>query len=188
MIRRTTRWWVALALVGSVRAQDPPQPPKPEPPKTLHEYELKAAFLFQFAKYAQWPQSAFEDGEAPIVIGVVGADPFGDVLDRTLKDKEVDGRRFRVRRYARAADAKSCHILFVPRSEAPNLDEVLDAVGGSAVLTVGEDAGFARAGGCIGILVKDQKAKLEINVTAVRRNKLVIDTKLLRVSTIVGSE
>jgi hypothetical protein len=181
----------ALAAAQTPAGQDPPKPAeqaKQGTPKTLSEYELKAGFLFQFAKYVEWPATAFADDKAPIVVGIVGQDPFGEYLDRLLKEKVVKGRGFVIQRFAKAADIGQCHILFVPRTEAARLPEIVKAAARWPVLTIGEDAKFARDGGAIGVLVQDEKPKLEVNVDVVRAAELTVDAKLLKAATVLRKE
>ena len=155
------------------------------PQKELSEYELKAGFLYNFAKYVDWPEDAFDNPSAPFVVGIVGRDPFGEALARALRGKQLEGRSFRIERFGTPADIGRCHVLFVPRAEAARTAEVLKAVEGKPVLTVGEDGAFPRAGGMVAVLVKNERAALEINREASERAGLVLDARLLRVATLV---
>ncbi len=187
----TSRWLAGALVLASwplLVARAPCQAPSQDPPKALPEYELKAAFLFQFVKYVQWPKEAFSRADAPVVVGVVGTDPFGELLDRTLRDKVVLGRGFEIRRFAKPQDVRGCHVLFVPHRESPRTTEVLKAVADEPVLTVGEHADFARAGGMIAILIVDEKPKLVVNPDAARQAKLVVDAKLLKAATVVRTD
>jgi hypothetical protein len=150
------------------------------------EYELKAGFLYNFAKYVAWPADAFASPDAPIRIGVVGADPFGSDLERTLRDKTVNARGFEVLRYGNAEDVGSVHILFVPHSERSRLQGILERVKRRPVLTVGEDDAFSRRGGVVAILIERRQPRLQINLRAAAQQGLQIATKLLRIATIVG--
>ena len=90
----------------------------------MPEYVLKAGFLYNFAKYVEWPADAFENKESPISVGVVGKDPFGNLLEKTLKDRQAQDRRFSIVRYAGPAELKPCHILFIPKTEKARAAEV----------------------------------------------------------------
>ncbi|HEY3225550.1 MAG TPA: YfiR family protein [Planctomycetota bacterium] len=156
--------------------------------KKLPEYVVKAGFLYNFAKYVEWPADAFEKREAPIVIGVVGADPFGQDLDKTLKDKTAQDRPFAIQRFRDAAALQRCHILFVPKSEKARMAEILKKLDEWPTLTVGEEEGFAKAGGAVNILIERERPRLEVNPDAAEKAKLTISAKLLKLATIVKSE
>ncbi len=151
----------------------------------LPEYVLKAGFIFNFAKYVEWPAEAFEGPATPIRIGVAGQDPFGGILERTLKDKAVNGRGFTIDRFKEAADIKRCHILFVARADKDRLAAVLERAREPGVLTVGEDRGFAQSGGVVSILIEEGKPKLEVNLEAAQERKVTINAKLLKVAVLV---
>ncbi len=167
-------------LLAQAAAQD-----KPDAPEALPEYVLKAGFLYNFAKYVEWPADAFEKADSPIVIGVVGKDPFGADLDRSLQNKSVRNRGFRILRFAAAADVARCHILFVPRSEQERLAGILEQAGRWPALTVGEHADFTRSGGAAGILIEKEKPRIEVNPDAAEKAGLTINAKLLKAATIV---
>src|SRR6202023_604524 len=110
------------------------------------EYLIKAGFIYNFAKFVEWPSGAFSQADSPIVIGVLGTEPFGNVLDRIVEDKKIGPRGFVVRRYKWGKDLKDlkdCKILFVSASERADIDEILQSVKGLPILTVGETGGFA---------------------------------------------
>jgi len=157
----------------------------PQEPQALPEYVVKAGFLFNFAKYVEWPAEAFEKAETPISIGIVGADPFGDGLEKALKNKTVRNRSFVVLRFPDRSGLQRCHILFIPRTERENLAGILKQVETWPVLTVGEDDGFTRAGGTTNILIEKEKPRLEVNPEAAEKARLTIDPKLLKVAAIV---
>ena len=150
------------------------------------EYEVKAAFLYNFARYIEWPEEAVPDAEDTFVIGVLGEDPFGPILDRIAKSKTVDGRKIAVRRFATVEDYTPCHILFVSSSETDRLATVLARLAESHVLVVGDTPGSARQGVIINFVIEQSKVRLEINPGAAERAGLKISSKLLRLATIVG--
>lgn len=145
------------------------------------EYQVKAAFLYNFAKFVDWPGDAFKSG-GPFVIGVVGDDPFGSDLDDTVSGKSIDDRRIEVKRFKRVSDIQSCHILFVCRSEKSRVDKILDKVSGSRTLTVGDMGQFLQRGGMINFIMEDQKVRFEINADSAQRAGLKISSKLLQLS------
>ncbi|HTF57930.1 MAG TPA: YfiR family protein [Planctomycetota bacterium] len=156
--------------------------------KKLPEYVVKAGFLYNFAKYVEWPVDAFEKAETPISIGVVGADPFGQELDKTLKDKIAQDRTFVIHRFRDVASLQRCHILFIPRTEKARVAEILKKLEEWPTLTVGEEEGFAKAGGAVNILIDKERPRLEVNTDAAEKAKLTISAKLLKLATIVKPE
>jgi hypothetical protein len=159
--------------------------PEPLQDSALPEYVVKAGFLFNFAKYVEWPTDAFEKSDSPISIGIVGADPFGEDLDKALRNKTVKERGFSIRRYSDPNDLKPCHILFIPRTEVGHLPEILKKTDSWPVLTVGEDEAFIKGGGAVNILIDKEKPRLEVNPEAAEKARLTINSKLLKVATIV---
>src|SRR5204862_187135 len=125
-----------------------------------------------FAKYVEWPAGAFENADTPITIGIVGADPFGDNLEKILKNKTAKGRPFAIQRFRDSSGIQRCHILFVPRSEKEHFQEILKQIETWPVLTVGEDEGFSRGGGTTNILIEKEKPRLEVNPDAAEKAKL----------------
>jgi|SRR5688572_3527963 len=179
---------LAGALLFLVVARGAAAPEVQDPPKKMSEYELKAGFLLNFAKYVEWPPGAFEKKETPITLGILGEDPFGATLEKTLKDREAQDRKFEIVRFRDLGEVKRCHILFVPKTEKANVPEILKAVEGWATLTVGESEGFAAAGGLVNILIEKERPRLEINTEAADKAKLTIQAKLLKVATLVKTE
>lgn len=182
------RWALLLVLLSLSGAGGLPAAGAVQDPPDLPEYVLKAGLLYNFAKYVEWPEAAFEKPDSPLVVGIVGADPFGPRIDAAFKDKTVKNRRLEIRRYADAGALERCHLVFVPRSDADRLPALLEKVRDWPVLTVGETEAFPAGGGMVGILVENRKPRLLVNPQAAERARLVIDSKLLRVSTIVKGE
>jgi hypothetical protein len=146
------------------------------------EYEVKAAFLYNFARFVEWPAP---DGAGPFVVTVLGRDPFGSVLDDTLRGKTVDARRILVRRVSRSEDVGQSQILFICDSEKDRLPEILKSLESAPVLTVGEMSDFAERGGVIRFKVEQDRVRLEINVAAAERSRLRISSQLLKLARIV---
>jgi hypothetical protein len=147
------------------------------------EYEVKAAFLYNFARFVEWPDAA--RGEGPFVVTVLGRDPFGSVLDETLRGKTIEERRIVVRRASRPEDAAGSRIVFISDSEEERLPVILKSLGSSPVLTVGEMSAFAEKGGVIRFRVEQDRIRLEINVAAAERSRLRISSQLLKLARIV---
>lgn len=152
------------------------------------EYELKAVFLFNFSQFVDWPQSAFANVQAPLVIGVLGEDPFGAALDEVIAGETVQGRPISVRRFARAEEIDVCHILFINGSARARLVRVLDELRTRPILTVSDAPEFARAGGIIQFLTIDNKVRLQINLDAAKLAQLNISSKLLHPARIVRTD
>lgn len=158
------------------------------PPLVTSEYAVKAAFLYNFAKFVEWPAASFRGSRDPMTLCVLGEDPFGGELDQTVDGKTVMGRPIVVRRFAKPAGLEECRILFVSSSEGPQLDRVLATVGGRAVLTVGEEETFARAGGIISFVVRQNRVRFQIDRAAAARAGLSISSRLLEVAEAVTGE
>lgn len=168
---------VMMIMILNAQAQDS----KPS------EYGVKAAFLYNFAKFVDWPAESFRDDLAPISFCILGEDPFGPVLD-LLKDKMVKGRKITIKRSKNMEDLKGCQILFISASEKGNLKQILNALRDSNVLTVGEIDRFANRGGIVNFIRVDNKIQFEINPEAAQRSKLKISSQLLRLARIVATE
>ncbi|HZS08826.1 MAG TPA: YfiR family protein [Blastocatellia bacterium] len=146
------------------------------------EYDLKAVFLYNFTQFVEWPSKAFPNSSAPIIIGVLGADPFGRSLVETVQGETVRNRRLVVEHYSRVEEIKTCHVLFISQSEAGQLDRILSNLKGRSILTVGETPDFTQRGGVIGFVTEKNKIRLRINLAAARAAELTISSKLLRVA------
>jgi hypothetical protein len=161
---------------------------KEVPSGVTREYDLKAAFLFNFARYVEWPKEAFLSETAPVMIGILGEDPFRRSLDDIVANESVGGRKLVVRRFASIEQLEPCQILFVSASHAKRLDQVLAKLGKKSVLTVGDSEGFTEHAGMIGFEMARNRLKLRINLPVARAAGLTISSQLLRQATIVGSE
>ena len=143
------------------------------------EYEIKAAFLFNFAKFVEWPTTAFAGTNSPIVIGVLGKNVFGDNLQKTIRDRKVNNRSFQFRNFESVADATNCQILFISASEKDDYVNIISALHSASVLTVSEDDGFLKAGGMINFLLEDKNIRFQISDEAAKKARLKISSKLL---------
>jgi len=150
------------------------------------EYQIKAAYIYNFAKFVDWPSKAFPDANSPIVIGVLGEDPFGDALEQAIKDKSVNGRKLQAKRFDGVRDVERCHILFISSSEKMRLSKALERVKGLNVLTVSDIGRFARQGGMIGLTMEHNKIGFEINVDTAKKAGLSISSQLLKLAKVVG--
>ena len=146
------------------------------------EYRLKAAFLYNFAKFVEWPAEASSDEKSAFILGVLGEnDPFGPALE-SIRGKTVRGRTLTIKRFEGLQDLAACHILFIASSEKEQLEGALEFLEGSSVLTVGEMERFAEMGGIINFVVKKNRLRFEINLDAGRRAGLEISSQLLNLA------
>jgi len=153
---------------------------------TAPEYHVKAAFIYKFATYIRWPANATTDGNATFVIGILGDDPFGQILDEVVRGQNVQGRPISVRRLARPDDARACDLLFISSSERGELAEILATLRGTIVLTVSDIDRFAEMGGMIHLLkTGDNHIHFAINKSAIDRAGLKAPSQLLRLARIV---
>jgi hypothetical protein len=151
------------------------------------EYELKAVFLFNFAQFVTWPADAFVDAHAPLVIGVLGENPFGAALEEVVRGETVNGRPIVVQHYRGVEEIRACHILFVSDSERARLPRIVPSLAGRSILTVGDVEDFVRRGGMIRFVAENRRLHLRINLEAARAAHLTLSSKLLRPAEIVGA-
>ena len=149
------------------------------------EYDVKAAFLYQFTMFVEWPSSAFADSSSPFVIGVLGDDPFGHSLDDAVRGKDVSGRRIVIKRFSRLSELQNCQMLYVSTSEGNRVSSVIDKTSGQNTLTVSDIERFAREGGVIELKTTDGRVGFEISTGAAKRSGLKISSKLLRLASSV---
>jgi hypothetical protein len=143
------------------------------------EYQIKAAFIFNFARFVQWPVKADANPASPMVIGILGENPFKDDLERTINSKSVDGHPLTVRQLHSSDEGTNCQIVFISTSEKNSLPQILDRLKDSSVLTVGEMDRFTEAGGMVNFFLEGAKIRFEINNEAANRAGLKISSKLL---------
>jgi hypothetical protein len=167
--------WLLLLVNGLAAAQG----------ASLTEVQIKAGFLFNFTRFVEWPSDAFADASSPIVLGVVGEDPFEDLLTQAAAGKTVNGRRVLLKRFRENQDLRGCNILFVSASEEKHIARILESLRGSSVLTVGETPDFAQIGGIISFFIEANKVRLQINLEAASRARLTISSKVIAVGRLV---
>jgi hypothetical protein len=182
--RRPRRWWVLPVLLLSTSRVLPAQ--SPDLPVLSREYQIKAVFLFNFAQFVDWPPLTFADEKSPLIIGVLGKDPFDGSLDEAVRGEKVNGRPLVIQRYSRAEEIGDCQILFISRSEAGRLGGILERLKGRSVLTVGDVDGFAQLGGIIRFVTEQNKVRFRINLQSAKAANLTISSKLLRPANVVA--
>jgi hypothetical protein len=152
------------------------------------EYTIKAAFLYHFLTYIDWPEGTFVDSKQPFVIGVYQTDPFGAVLDKIASTKNVEGRPIEIRRLSTTDKLMECHIVFLAGTvEAAVQQNVLGMLANSHVLCVGETDDFVEQGGAAQFFVEGNKVRFAFNTDAVHRSNLKVSSKLLSLAKIVST-
>jgi hypothetical protein len=149
------------------------------------EYQVKAAFLFNFAKFVQWPADAFPSGDAPLQICVLGQDPFGREFEQVIIEKTVNGHRIEVAHPDGVPQARACQILFVASSEKQRLADILQGLKGTSVLTVGDSPNFIQTGGVINFVLDHDRVRFEVNLKAAELAHLKLSARLLTVAKLV---
>ncbi|HEV2395313.1 MAG TPA: YfiR family protein [Candidatus Sulfotelmatobacter sp.] len=155
-------------------------------PSNSSEYLIKAGFVYNFAKLTDWPAPAFSQPNSPIVIGIVGdTDPFRGTLDDVLHGKQANGRDFVVKHLRWKDDLRGCNILFISASARPHLSDILHAIHGLPILTMGDTPGFAEQGGIINFVLDDNRVRFDIDVEAAKQANLSISSRVLALARIV---
>jgi hypothetical protein len=149
-------------------------------------YQLKAAFLVNFAQYVEWPADAFPADDSPFVFGVLGDNPFGTAIKDLVADGVVNGRKAMVEEYKSVRDIRRCHILFISDSERSRLPATMRALKGRSILTVSDIPTFGSEGGMIRFVTHD-RVRFRINNAAAQEANLSISSKLLRLADAVES-
>jgi len=150
------------------------------------EYAVKAAFLFNFTKFVEWPEKAFNGPQAPMVIGIIGDDPFGDSLTRIVAGQKAQGRAILIVKYRRGDDLRRSQILFISASERLRNAEILASLQDASVLTVSDIDGFAEAGGTMQFVMQENRVHFVVNLDAATQSKLRVSAKLLALARVIN--
>lgn len=150
------------------------------------EYQVKAAFLYNFAKFVEWPSPAFSGPATPFRFCVLGRDPFGDALSNIVQGKSISGHSILSMQVQSPAEVRSCHVLFLSQSDPETLKQGLDQLRDLPILTVGESADFLPLGGMINFVLEQDRVRFEINLAAAERHHLKLSSKLLAVARVVS--
>lgn len=145
----------------------------------VQEYALKAAFLYKFGLYVEWPSSAFSSSTSPINLCVAGQDPFGESLDKMVAGERINGRNVVIRRLKTVGRDSGCHILYIGGSDAQRGAQIIEDVRGNSVLTVSDARGSGSGAGIIDFVIADNRVRFDIDDEAAAQNGLVISSKLL---------
>lgn len=149
------------------------------------EYQVKAAFIYNFLKFVEWPSEAPISSSPAITLCIIGNDPFGKNIN-AFSEKIVGSKRIAVRHTNSIKEIKDCHALFITESEKSNLSEIIEFIAGSYILTIGDTDGFAQKDVIINMYIEDKKVRFEVNLDAAKRTGLRIDSRLLKLARIVG--
>ena len=173
-ILRAIVFWL---LTGGVGLAQQPQP---------SEYQLKSAYLFNFARFVEWPKTALATPTTPLVIGILGENPFHEDLSKTIGNKTVDSHPVVIQEFRSVTDVTNCHVLFISTSEKKQLPEIFQSLKGTSVLTVGETDHFTETGGMINFFMEGTKIRFQINKEAAGAGGLKISSKLMALATRPG--
>jgi len=147
------------------------------------EYRVKATFLYHFAQFAEWDSGVFKSDNSPLMLCIIGEDPFGDAL-KDIENKNIRGRPLLIRMCKNLTDIHGCHILFVSQSEEGNLMNILSDIKGESCLTVSDLEGFTQLGGIIKFFIVENKVRFEINPDAADRSRIKLSSRLLKIANI----
>ena len=153
-----------------------------ETPFAAREYQIKAAFLYNFAKFVEWPDDRFTDENSPMILCVIGMDPFGAILEQTMTGKTIKGRAIIINRGKAIDNLKFCHLLFVSSSERERVPQIVASLAGASVLTVADMDDFANQGGSINLIKRRNKIRFEINSNAAAQSGLKLSSYLMRLA------
>jgi hypothetical protein len=149
------------------------------------EYQVKAAFLFNFAKFVEWPPDTFPRSDGSLQICVLGQDPFGLEFEQSIVEKIVQGHKIKVTHPDDVPQARECQILFIASSEKQRMRDILEGLKGASVLTVADMPGFIQSGGIINFVLDQERVRFEINLKAAELAHLRLSARLLTVAKLV---
>lgn len=149
------------------------------------EYEVKAAYIYNFGRFVQWPAKTASAATGPFTICVLGEDPFGPLLDSTIEGQTIDGKNMVVRRISAPLQTANCRILFISSSADHDLKEILAVLDKASVLTVSDMPQFARRGGMIQFALENKRVRFEVNLATAERAGLTLSSQLLKLAVTV---
>jgi hypothetical protein len=173
-----TAWFTLIVILGT-------RPTAGCSELAFDEYQVKAAFLYNFAKFVQWPAEAFQTANEPIVICILGQDPFGRSLEDIVIGRAIEGRSLTVRHISSVKQVTGCHMMFISAAEYKSSPPMLSEIKTPGVLTIGDSDASAADGVVINFKLAAGKVRFEINVEAAEREKLRISSRLLSLAQIV---
>jgi hypothetical protein len=149
------------------------------------EYAVKAGFIYNFTKFIQWPEKAFQKGQEEFIVGVLGEDPFENSLDLLASQKKAQGWKIVIRHFSSQDEIAECHILFISPSQGGNLDKILSKGGGKPILMIGDTQGFAEKGVAVNFFIQDEKVRFEFNLKALEKAGIKVSSQLLHLGKII---
>ena len=155
-------------------------------PQINAEYKLKAAFLYNFTRFVEWPENAFSSTTSPVIIGIIGEDPFGAFIDELVSNEKIGNRSIIIRRFKGVTDIANCHILYICYQQTEKIAAVLSTASNKGILTIADAPPFTRMGGMVQFYTDKNKIRMQINNGAAKRAGLNISTKLLSVAKVVN--
>jgi len=179
-LRLKSYWALVIMLWGLLAGGNPVH----TAPVVAEEHLVKSAFIYNFAKFIEWPSGAFADSAAPLVLGVLGHDPMQTAL-KSVAGKMIGTHPLVIKAAASNESLSACHMLFISGAEHANLASILNRLGHRPVLTIGDSEGYARKGVIINLVKARGKIRFQINLEAAKRCGLNISSKLLKLATIV---
>jgi hypothetical protein len=175
--RNTVRvFMTCVVLAATVHAE-------PAATSPVDEYRVKAAFVYNIARFVDWPSAAFGDAGSPVVVCVLGVDPFGSALDEALQGRTVRGRPVTIRRSQDLA--AGCHVVFIAVSEKKRVEDIIDRLGSTPVLSISEVDRFTHRGGMIGLTMEGSYVRFDVNASAANRVNLTMSGRLLALASSV---
>jgi hypothetical protein len=176
--RSVLAWVMALVIVGILFGGSGLFAQKSKP----QEYEVKATYLYNFARFVEWPSSSAAAKSDSFAICVLGQDPFGPALDAIVTGESIDGKAVLAKRVSKPQDAVSCRVLYISSSEESRLKEVLAALDKSGVLTVSDIPQFSQRGGMIEFTLQGNNVRFEVNLAIAENTGLTLSSELLKVA------
>jgi len=149
------------------------------------EYQVKAVFLFNFSQFVEWPEQTFDNPKSPLIIGILGKDPFGSFLEEAIQNEEINGHPLSLKRFQKLDQVDTCHILFINPDISSKMDLVTKSLKGKNILTVSDANNFIKNGGMVRFFTENNKIKLRINLETIKAEKFTVSSKLLRLAEIV---
>jgi hypothetical protein len=150
------------------------------------EYRLKAAYLFNFIQFVEWPPEVFENEESPIIIAVLGIDPFGKILDETIQNEKIGNHPIVIKRFRYFSQLEFCHVLYISYSERGSIRSILNRIKDSSILTVSDINDFGSYGGNISFYLEENKLRFAINLQTLDQADLKVSSKLLRLAKVIN--
>ena len=175
--------WKIYLLAAILLLNSPAEYAQPE---NEVEYRLKAVYLLNFLQFVDWPENVFDNEDSPIILSIIGDDPFGKILDETVEDEKISKHPVLIKRFRTLNELKFSHALFICSSEEEDYSTILNLVCESPVLTISDIGGFSNQGGDIEFYTEKNKIRFTINVQSLKKSNLKVSSKLLRLAKVIN--